>query len=122
MAELGDFAATAAAHSEDADFLVVYLEEAHPAERCHFTNNVSIRTHATLLERMDAARNLEVVAGVSLPCPVFVDTMENAANEAYAAIPERLYIIKDGRVAFVGGDGPMNYSIPQMEDALKAMI
>ena len=119
---MGAFAATAAAHSADADFLVVYLEEAHPAERCHFTNSFEVRTHETLLERLDAARNLEAAAGVSLPCPVFVDTMENAANVAYAAIPERLYIIKEGKVAFVGGDGPMNYSIPEMEKALRSMI
>ena len=27
--------------------------------------------------------------------------MDNAANEAYGALPERLYVIKDGNIVYV---------------------
>jgi hypothetical protein len=35
--------------------------------------------------------------------------MSNAANDAYAAWPERIYIIEQGRIAYRGGMGPFNY-------------
>jgi Iodothyronine deiodinase len=36
--------------------------------------------------------------------------MKNAANDAYAAWPERLYVIdENGRIAYRGGMGPFNY-------------
>jgi len=36
--------------------------------------------------------------------------MSNAANDAYAAWPERLYIIDaNGRITYKGGNGPFKY-------------
>jgi hypothetical protein len=36
--------------------------------------------------------------------------MTNAANDAYSAWPERIYIIDErGRIAYAGGMGPFNY-------------
>jgi peroxiredoxin len=42
--------------------------------------------------------------------PFGIDEMSNAANDAYAAWPERLYILdENGRVAYKGGNGPFKY-------------
>lgn len=42
--------------------------------------------------------------------PFGIDEMNNAANDAYAAWPERLYIIDEqGRVSYKGGMGPFHY-------------
>jgi hypothetical protein len=42
--------------------------------------------------------------------PVLVDGMENAVSEAFAAWPERIYVIgADGRIAFKGGPGPWEF-------------
>jgi hypothetical protein len=39
--------------------------------------------------------------------PLVVDPMENTAELAFGAWPERLYIIgPDGKIAFQGGEGP----------------
>ena len=44
------------------------------------------------------------------PLPFGIDDMSNAANDAYAAWPERIYIIDEsGRIAYRGGMGPFNY-------------
>jgi len=44
------------------------------------------------------------------PLPFGVDGMNNAANDAYAAWPERLYIIDEsGKIAYRGGMGPFHY-------------
>ncbi len=48
--------------------------------------------------------------------PLVVDSMENAADEAYAGWPERLYVIdEDGRVAYKGGVGPFGYDPDELE-------
>jgi type I thyroxine 5'-deiodinase len=42
--------------------------------------------------------------------PFGIDEMTNAANDAYAAWPERLYIIDEqGRISYKGGNGPFKY-------------
>ena len=42
--------------------------------------------------------------------PFGIDEMNNAANDAYAAWPERLYIVDEqGRISYRGGNGPFKY-------------
>jgi len=44
------------------------------------------------------------------PVPFAIDEMSNAASDAYAAWPERLYIIDEsGRISYKGGNGPFKY-------------
>jgi len=53
--------------------------------------------------------------------PFGVDDMSNAANDAYAAWPERIYIIDEsGRIAYRGGIGPFNYKPEEARDWLAA--
>jgi len=43
--------------------------------------------------------------------------MSNAANDAYAAWPERIYIIDEsGHIAYRGGIGPFNYKPEEAAD------
>lgn len=45
---------------------------------------------------------------LALEMPALVDEMDDAVSRAYAAMPERLYLIGcDGRVVYKGGMGPM---------------
>lgn len=41
-------------------------------------------------------------------CPVVVDTMENQSSQRYAALPERLYVLWEGRILYkvTRGMGP----------------
>src|SRR5258708_37286656 len=44
------------------------------------------------------------------PLPFGIDDISNAANDAYAAWPERIYIVDEsGHIAYRGGMGPFNY-------------
>jgi hypothetical protein len=53
------------------------------------------------------------------PLPFGVDDMSNAAELAYAAWPERLYIIDEtGHIAYRGGMGPFNYTPAEARDWL----
>jgi Iodothyronine deiodinase len=44
------------------------------------------------------------------PVPFGIDEMNNVANDAYAAWPERLYIVDEaGNITYKGGNGPFKY-------------
>lgn len=115
--------------SEVADFVFVYIAEAHPAETGHFGGNYDIRTHERLEERLAAARVLRAEATVlaaRFPAladvDVLVDLMGNDANRRYAALPERLFVLRAGRVAHVGDVGPYGYDIDAVEAWLKKFV
>ena len=51
--------------------------------------------------------------------PLAIDGMDNAAEKAYAAWPERIYVIgRDGRIAYKGGMGPFGFKPEQAEKRL----
>ena len=70
-----------------------------------FKNNVNIRTHRNLQDRLQAAR---LLLDRSPQCPVVVDTMEDQSSHRYAALPERLYVLQEGRILYkvTGDPGP----------------
>ena len=52
--------------------------------------------------------------------PTLVDRMDDAVNKAYAAHPDRLYLIgQDGRVVHAGSPGPGGFKPDELEEAIK---
>jgi len=125
MANLGKFGKLRQNFSELADFVTIYIEEAHPAERGHFRvggadGNYDIDTHNSIEDRLSAAETLQQEAGDALKgCKILVDQMDDRANKAFASLPERLYVVKDGQVVFQGGLGPFDYRISDVENFLR---
>jgi type I thyroxine 5'-deiodinase len=71
----------------------------------------------TLEQRMAIANDF--TKRFKYPLPFGVDDMSNAAELAYAAWPERLYIIDEtGHIAYRGGMGPFNYKPAEARDWL----
>ena len=102
--------------SHVADFVIVYIMEAHPTDGWAFNNNgFSVAEHKTLEDRIAIAKILEERAN---GIPLIVDGMSNEANVAYGAVPERLYIIQSGRVVYQGGQGPVGYKVNEVNDWL----
>lgn len=124
MANLDKFGKLRENFSGVADFVTVYIAEAHPAERGHFRvggegGNYDIDTHANIADRLAAATELKEEAGEALKgCKILVDPMDDRANIAYAALPERLYVVQDGQIVYQGGLGPFDYKIPEVETFL----
>ncbi|CAH1243410.1 DIO1 [Branchiostoma lanceolatum] len=115
MANLAKFNDMVAEFADRADFLTVYIAEAHASDGWSFRNNIKIRKHRTLEERLAAAKML---ADSNLSGPLLVDTMDDVANRKYGAWPERLYILLDGRVMYKGMMGPHGYHVHQVRDWL----
>lgn len=90
-----------------ADFLIVYIQEAHATDGWAFKNNVDIKKHQTLSDRFNAARML---LKEEPPCPVVVDSMDNMTSAKYGAMPERLYVVLNGKIIYKGDKGPWGYN------------
>ncbi|KAG9348115.1 hypothetical protein JZ751_004145 [Albula glossodonta] len=71
-----------------------------------FGNNVDIKQHTTLQERLAAA---QVLVKEDPLCPVVVDDMTDITASRYGAMPERLYVLQSGKVIFKGKRGPWGY-------------
>ena len=68
-------------------------------------------------ERRQAARIL--VERLKYDLPLAIDSMDNRAENLYAAWPERLYVVAaGGRIVYRGGLGPFGFDPQEMERAL----
>ncbi|XP_020619925.1 thyroxine 5-deiodinase-like [Orbicella faveolata] len=112
MKRLREFGEIMADFGDVADFLVIYISEAHPTDGWAFKTAFDVKQHRSLEERIEAAQLL--MNASKLKAPLMVDSTENAANFAYGALPIRLYIILDGRVEFTGGMGPTFYKTQEV--------
>jgi len=99
-----------------ADFLVVYITEAHSTDGWAFANNVDINQHQCLGDRLSAAN---ILVQKDPLCPVVVDEMTNITATKYGAVPERLYVLQAGKVIYKGGIGPMNYCPKEVRSVLE---
>jgi len=110
-------------YKERADFLTVYVREAHPTDEWQMKSNlkddVCYAQPKTLEQRVAIANDF--TRRFKFPLPFGIDDMSNAANDAYAAWPERLYVVDEsGHIAYRGGMGPFHYNPAEVRDWLAA--
>lgn len=108
-------------YKTQADFLTVYIREAHPTDEWQMDPNlkedVCYAQPKTLEQRVAIANDF--IKRFHYPLPFGIDDMNDAANKAYAAWPERVYIVdEDGRIAYAGGIGPFHYRPEEARDWL----
>ena len=107
--------------AEDVAYFLIYITEAHPTDGWapekapdSFVNAVA---HArTTDDRLVAARAF--AQKVDLERPLLVDTIDDELENRYEARPDRLYVIKGGKVLWRGGVGPFDYDA----DGLKTFL
>jgi hypothetical protein len=57
---------------------------------------------------------------LDLAMPTLLDNMENSTDTAYAALPERLYVIdQQGKVTFQCGPGPWGFDVEGWQTAIE---
>lgn len=102
-----------------AEFFVVYIREAHPSDgwavRPNADCGISIPDPKTYSERVKVADNACTALKISIPC--LVDDISDSVNKAYAAWPDRLYVVDNsGKLAVIGGPGPFGFA-PSINEA-----
>ena len=103
----------------------VYIAEAHAIDEWQLQSNldddVLVAQHRTIEARFAAAR--AGVTRLGLTMPVLVDRMDDAVSQAFAAWPERIYVVgRDGRIAFKGGPGPWEFDPEAAGQALDELV
>lgn len=99
-------------YKDRADFLAVYIREAHPTDewemKQNLTQNVCYAQPKTLAQRVAIANDF--VKRFNFPIPIGIDAMSDYADHLYGGWPERLYVIDpSGKVVYRGGMGPFDY-------------
>lgn len=99
-------------YKDRADFLAVYIREAHPTDewemKSNLTQNVCYPQPKTLAQRVAIANDF--VKRFHFPIPIGIDAMNDLADHLYGGWPERLYVIDEtGKIVYRGGMGPFNY-------------
>lgn len=110
---------------DQVEFLVVYVQEAHPSDGRQTDSNLAegvvFRQHQSYEERSEVAASCSIDLKMTLP--VLVEEMNNNIDEAYGAAPERLYLVDaEGKVTYHGGAGPHYFDLDEWEEAIEACV
>ena len=82
-----------------------------------FKDNYNIKQHKSMEDRLQAAQLLAFLDPLT---SIVVDTLENEALLAYAAFPDSLYIVQDGRIVYEEKVGPWGYDLKEIRHWLNA--
>lgn len=112
-------------YRDQADFYIVYIQEAHPVDAWQMDINVKdgalVATTTSLDDRTAAAETCVIKLGIELPA--LVDTPDDHAERAYTGWPDRLYVVdKDGRIAFKSAAGPFGFEPKDVEATLERLL
>lgn len=114
-----------AEYGKDAEFLVVYIEEAHALDGVMpkgSGDDPIVEEPITIDERKAVAETCSGALDMS-PMRMLIDGMQDTTSRAYAAFPDRLYLVgKDGKLVYTGGKGPRGFKPDELEDALRSEL
>jgi hypothetical protein len=105
-------------YGKDADFLTIYIKEAHPEDEWQMDSNVEqgvcYKQPTTTEQRLAIARDFS--ERFDYPIPLLVDPIENVANAVYAGWPERIYILDEAqKIVYKGEPGPFGFHPEEAE-------
>ena len=123
MESIKEFGATCRKFKDVADFVTIYIDEAHPVDSGDLSEEYKFRfsTHREMDDRIEATQGLAKEFHEE-NCPITVDFMDNKANMAYGGMPERLYILLNGKIEYIGGMGPFGYKVQEVNDWLENFV
>lgn len=106
-------------------FFVVYIREAHALDSrapLGGDGHPLVLDPGNIEERRGVAKTC--LAKLELePIPALVDGLDDAVERAYAAWPDRLYLVgKDGRIVYRGGPGPFGFDPGELEQAIRGEL
>ena len=112
-------------YRDRAEFLLIYIREAHGAGSWQSTINqregIDLADAATFEQKREYA--VSCVRKLKIPYTAAVDPLDNSTDKAYVAWPSRVYLVdKKGRVAFNSLLDELNFDISRLDSALKLAI
>lgn len=106
-------------------FYLVYILEAHASDAWQVESNekenVIYENPQDYDERINLAGTCSTNLGIEFPA--LVDTIENTAEIAYTAWPDRLYLIDGGgRIAYKSDAGPFGFNTEHLAKAIEQHV
>jgi peroxiredoxin len=114
-----------APYRDRADFLFVYVEEAHASDSWSLKSNAKDGVVFATPHRIDERVKLGALCAsrLSIPFPMLVDGLDDQVGRTYRAWPTRVYLIdKDGKVAFKSRPGPFGFEADAIRPALARLL
>jgi len=112
------------AYAQVADFVAVYIAEAHARNEWPAGSKLSTCDQPTTRqERLDAANAL--VESKEISMPLLVDDIDNQFDTAFSCWPVRFYVLHHGKVAFKAqpNAGSMNgYDFGEIQKFIQSYI
>lgn len=111
-------------YKDRAQFLLVYIREAHPDSILFVTKDGE-----ETLEQIEQTETFQARSAIAQVCfetlklsfPTVVDGEDNEVNKIYAGWPDRFVIVdSDGRIAYYGPPGPGGFKPQEVEEWLAA--
>ena len=123
--QAGNFEKLHRRYADRANFLMVYVREAHPTDGWRMESNdrvgVATAQPSTYAERAAVAQRCGKLLGLGFP--LLVDTIDDAVGARYSGMPGRFYLIdRDGKIAFKNGRGPYGFKPDELEQSLVLML
>ncbi len=123
--QAGNFEKLHRRYADRANFLMVYVREAHPTDGWRMESNdrvgVATAQPTTYAERAAVAQRCGKLLGLGFP--LLVDTINDAVGGRYSGMPGRFYIIdREGKIAFKNGRGPYGFKPDELEQSLILML
>jgi hypothetical protein len=107
-----------------AEFLFVYIREAHPDSVLSLVDDKRITTLTKIPQATTSGERTEAAAAcgrtLKLNMPIAVDSIENKVGRAYAGWPNRMVVVgTDGRILFATSPSPRGTDAARLRDWLK---
>lgn len=99
------------------EFINIYIDEAHPTDGWYIGGKENIPIHKSLEDRVCASEHV-----ANKIDDVYIDSMENNLKQFFGVQYERLYIINNNCIVYRGGQGPMHYSLEEVDDYITKSI
>jgi hypothetical protein len=103
----------------------VYISEAHPDDEWQMDSNREERFVVKQPRRFEERKELAkiLVDRLKYRVPLAIDLMDNRTEKAFAAWPERIYILGEGgKVLYKGGPGPFGFHPDEAGAALASLV
>ncbi len=112
-------------YGDRAEFVMVYVREAHPTDGWSMDSNdrvgVSLPQPRTYEERVAVAQTCG--QRLDLGFPMVVDSMSDEVGARYSGMPSRLYLIdQEGKIAYKSGRGPFGFKPAELEHSLLLLL
>ena len=112
-------------YKDRAEFVMVYVREAHPTDGWHMESND--RASVTLAQPRSYEERVKVARAcgerLSFGFPMLVDSIDDTVGARYSGMPSRLYLFdRGGKIAYKSGRGPFGFKPNELEQSLVLLL